>query len=56
MGAAWTSFARTGNPNHSGMPLWPAYTTDGCATMYFNAPCEVRHDPEGKGLKIITQS
>ncbi|MGC1463546.1 MAG: carboxylesterase family protein [Terracidiphilus sp.] len=56
MGAAWASFARTGNPNHSGMPHWPAYTVDGRATMYFNAPCEVRHDPEGKGLKIITQS
>jgi para-nitrobenzyl esterase len=56
MGAAWASFARTGNPNHSGMPHWPAYTPDGRATMYFNATCEVRHNPEGKGLKIITQS
>jgi para-nitrobenzyl esterase len=56
MGAAWASFARTGNPNHSGMPHWPAYTANDRATMYFNAPCEVRHDPEGKGLKIITQS
>jgi hypothetical protein len=24
--------------------------------MYFNAPCEVRRNPEGKGLKIISQS
>jgi hypothetical protein len=24
--------------------------------MIFNAPCEVRNDPEGKGLKIITSS
>jgi para-nitrobenzyl esterase len=56
MGAAWASFARTGNPNHSGMPHWPAYTADTRATMYFDAPCEVRNDPEGKGLKIITKS
>lgn len=56
MGAAWASFARTGNPNHSGVPHWPAYTVDGRATMFFNAPCEVRNDPEGKGLKIISQS
>jgi para-nitrobenzyl esterase len=53
MSTAWVSFARTGNPNHSGLPHWPAYTADKHATMYFNAPCEVRNDPEAKGLKII---
>ena len=56
MSTAWVSFARSGNPNHSGLPHWPAYTADTRATMIFNAPCEVRNDPEGKGLKIITQS
>ena len=56
MGAAWASFARTGNPNHNGMPHWPAYTADTRATMYFDTPCEVRNDPEGKGLKIIAKS
>ena len=56
MSTAWVSFARTGNPNHSGMPHWPAYTADKHATMYFNAPCEVRNDPEAKGLKIIASS
>jgi para-nitrobenzyl esterase len=56
LSAAWASFARTGNPNHSGLPHWPAYSVDTRATMIFNAPCEVRNDPEGKGLRIITQS
>jgi para-nitrobenzyl esterase len=56
MSTAWASFARTGNPNHNGMPHWPAYTADSRATMYFDTPCEVRNDPEGKGLKIISQS
>jgi para-nitrobenzyl esterase len=53
---AWVNFARTGNPNQNGMPYWPTYTADSRATMYFDAPCEVRNDPEGRGLRIITRS
>ncbi len=53
---AWVNFARSGNPNHSGLPHWPAYSTNTRATMYFDTSCEVRNDPEGKGLRLITQS
>jgi para-nitrobenzyl esterase len=56
MSTAWANFARTGNPNHGGLPHWPAYTIDHRATMYFDAPSEVRNDPEGNGLRIITKS
>jgi para-nitrobenzyl esterase len=56
MSTAWVNFARTGNPNHSGLPHWPAYDTNTRATLYFDTPCEVRNDPEGKGLRLITQS
>jgi para-nitrobenzyl esterase len=56
MSSAWVNFARTGNPNHSGIPYWPNYTEDSQATMYFDAPCFVRNNPEGKGLKVIMQS
>ena len=28
MSTAWVNFARTGNPNHSGLPHWPAYNTN----------------------------
>jgi para-nitrobenzyl esterase len=54
--AAWVNFARTGNPNHDGLPHWPTYAAEHRATMYFDAPCEVRTDPEGEGLRLIAQS
>ena len=50
---AWMNFARTGNPNHNGMPHWPSYTAEHRATMYFDTPCEVRNDPEGEGLRLM---
>jgi para-nitrobenzyl esterase len=56
MSTAWVRFARTGNPNHSGIPYWPAYTADTRATMYFDTSCVVHNDPEGNGLKIIAKS
>lgn len=53
MSTAWTTFAKTGNPNHSGLPHWPAYTAESRSNIYFNTPCEVRNSPEQKGLDII---
>ena len=55
MSTAWVNFARTGNPNHQGLPHWPNYTAEKQATMDFNTRCEVRYDPEGKGLRLIAK-
>src|SRR5579871_1937650 len=41
---AWVAFARTGNPNHSGLPKWPAYDPKTRATMIFNEECRVEDD------------
>ena len=44
--AAWVSFARTGNPNTSGLPKWPAYSTASRDTMLFNNVSRVEQDPD----------
>lgn len=48
MSQAWINFARTGNPNHKGLPAWPAYTPQNGTLMIFDNKCEVKahHDKE----------
>jgi para-nitrobenzyl esterase len=45
MSTAWAAFARTGNPNHKGLPAWPAFKADQRATMIFDNECKVVNDP-----------
>ncbi len=44
---AWVAFARTGDPNHPGLPTWPAYESKQRATMVLNYSCELVNDPRG---------
>ncbi len=39
---AWINFAKTGNPNHSGLPEWPAYNSTNTATMHLDLASEVK--------------
>jgi para-nitrobenzyl esterase len=48
MSGAWASFARSGNPNHKGLPNWPAFKADQRATMIFDNQCKVVNDPHGE--------
>jgi para-nitrobenzyl esterase len=45
MSSAWVAFARTGNPNHKGLPKWEPFTADKRATMIFNNECRAVNDP-----------
>jgi para-nitrobenzyl esterase len=47
MVGAWTSMARTGDPEHEGLP-WPAYDTDRRATAVLDRTVAVEDDPEGE--------
>lgn len=54
MSAAWTNFARTGNPNVKGLlPDWPAFDTSRRATMVFDDECTVADDPHGEERKAL---
>jgi para-nitrobenzyl esterase len=55
MSAAWTEFARTGNPNHPGLPTWPAFNTSERATMIFDNECKVVNDPNGPERKALAE-
>jgi para-nitrobenzyl esterase len=46
LSGAWAAFARQGNPNHRGIPNWPAYTLEQRTTMIFGAAgSSVENDP-----------
>jgi para-nitrobenzyl esterase len=43
---AWIAFARTGDPNHAGMPAWPVYDTSSRPTMEFGSSVRLVNDPQ----------
>jgi len=53
MSAAWAAFARTGSPNHKGLPNWPKFDPAQRATMIFNNECKVVNDPNGEERKAL---
>ncbi|HEY0164032.1 MAG TPA: carboxylesterase family protein, partial [Sphingomicrobium sp.] len=44
--ATWVAFARNGNPNHSGIPNWPAFDLQRRATMIFDNKSRVESAPD----------
>jgi para-nitrobenzyl esterase len=52
---AWIRFARTGNPNHSGLANWPAFTAAQGATMIFDSTCAAVNHPDREELSILAE-
>lgn len=41
---AWINFARSGDPNHAGLPHWTPFSSETNATMVFDTQCELRNN------------
>jgi para-nitrobenzyl esterase len=50
---AWAGLARKGNPNHAGLPNWPAYSAEKRNVLIFDTPSHVEIDPTGEVRKIL---
>jgi para-nitrobenzyl esterase len=53
MSQALVHFARTGDPNHSGIPAWPSYDSKNGAVMIWNDNCDVQSDPDREARNTL---
>jgi para-nitrobenzyl esterase len=56
MSAAWVAFARTGNPNHAGLPRWDPWTPTRRSTMVFDRVTAAVDDPWGEERRAIERA
>ena len=53
MAGAWVAFAKTGDPNHAGMPIWPACTEKDIPCMQFDKVLNVAYNQDDELLPLI---
>jgi para-nitrobenzyl esterase len=52
---AWVAFARTGKPDHPGIPHWPPFTPADRSVMEFNLVSRVVNDPLPEVRQLLAQ-
>ena len=53
MSQSWINFAKTGNPNHAGLPKWEPYTAINGATMLFDNTCQLKYHHDRELLELM---
>lgn len=53
MSAYWTSFIKTGNPNHGGALTWPLFNHKEKMTMHFDTTNKIRPMEDGNRLEFL---
>jgi para-nitrobenzyl esterase len=52
---AWINFARSGDPNHKGLPKWPVFSASQVPTMILDNKCVMKNDPDGVSRRSVPQ-
>lgn len=53
---AWAAFARTGNPNHGGLPAWRRYDPSDRQTMIFDLTSRAGPDPQAVPRAVLYEA
>jgi para-nitrobenzyl esterase len=56
MSQAWINFARSGDPNHRGLPRWPRYSAAAGATMVLDEDPDVRVGHDDALIRLLAPS
>jgi para-nitrobenzyl esterase len=56
MSDAWIQFARTGNPSHSGLPNWTAFSPKENQTMQFDNRSVLVNGPDAEEQRSISDA
>lgn len=55
MAGAWAQFARTGDSNGEGLPVWPAYTSEKKSCLCYGDTTIVKENHDGELLKLVAK-
>jgi para-nitrobenzyl esterase len=53
MASYWTNFAKFGNPNEAGLPIWPTFSDASPVVMYFQQVPKLGPVPSAESLNVL---